>query len=190
MLQSKIDRRRFIQTLLYASGVLALSPIGIARAQALAGAKVIVVGAGMAGLSAARSLVNQGAEVVVLEGRDRIGGRIHTDFSMGPPFEVGAGWIHGPSPDNPARQLADEVGSKYVVTEDDSLQVFEAGGKELSEQRIEAVNAEWQRISEWMDQNLEIDDPRSLEKVIQEQFPGALDDPALRWAFTNSGAIC
>jgi hypothetical protein len=37
-----------------------------------------------------------------------------TDWSLGPPFEVGAGWIHGPDPDNPIRRLADEVGAMLI----------------------------------------------------------------------------
>jgi len=39
--------------------------------------RVVVVGAGVAGLSAAKALQNLGLEVVVLEGQDRLGGRLH-----------------------------------------------------------------------------------------------------------------
>lgn len=45
--------------------------------------KIIVIGAGMAGLGAARTLHEAGYAVRVLEGRDRIGGRTHTDYSLG-----------------------------------------------------------------------------------------------------------
>lgn len=57
---------------------------------------VIVVGAGVAGLAAARSLVREGYEVVILEGRARIGGRIHTvhDGRCPVPIELGAEMIH------------------------------------------------------------------------------------------------
>ena len=44
---------------------------------------VVVIGAGMAGLSAASALRGSGHRVVLLEARDRIGGRIHTDRSLG-----------------------------------------------------------------------------------------------------------
>ena len=57
---------------------------------------VIVIGAGAAGLAAAKSLQTQGYEVLVLEARDRIGGRIHTDHSFAShPIERGAEYIHG-----------------------------------------------------------------------------------------------
>lgn len=66
---------------------------------------VIVIGAGVAGLSAARSLVRGGRDVVVLEGRTRIGGRIHTihDARCPVPIELGAFHHHDWSSDPFAR---------------------------------------------------------------------------------------
>ncbi len=60
-------------------------------------AEVAVLGAGMAGLAAARALHDEGVEVVVLESRDRVGGRIWTDraFAPGVPIELGAEFVHG-----------------------------------------------------------------------------------------------
>lgn len=135
---------------------------------------MVVVGAGISGLAAAKSLLNQGAEVVVVEARDRIGGPIYTDFAMGPPSEVGAGWFHGGSPDNPARQLADAVGSKYALTDDDSLTVLTAAGEEISEDDLEEADEEWEEILEWIDENLESNDTRSLAQVLRARFPDAL----------------
>ncbi|NUQ21359.1 MAG: NAD(P)-binding protein, partial [Gemmatimonadaceae bacterium] len=58
---------------------------------------IIVIGAGVAGLAAARALVRAGEEVRVLEARDRIGGRILTlrDDSLRLPIELGAEFLHG-----------------------------------------------------------------------------------------------
>jgi polyamine oxidase len=56
----------------------------------------IVVGAGMAGLTAARRLHDAGARLVVLEARDRAGGRVHTRHDLGPtPVELGGEFVHG-----------------------------------------------------------------------------------------------
>lgn len=58
--------------------------------------RVIVVGAGIAGLAAAQRLKGAGFEVVVLEARDRIGGRVNTSTNpSGTTVDLGAGWIHG-----------------------------------------------------------------------------------------------
>jgi len=56
---------------------------------------VAIIGAGAAGLGAARTLQNSGRSVLVLEARDRIGGRAHT-VMVGDrlPFDVGCEWLH------------------------------------------------------------------------------------------------
>ncbi|MGQ0797495.1 MAG: flavin monoamine oxidase family protein [Methanobacteriota archaeon] len=58
---------------------------------------VLVIGAGLAGLACARTLHDAGADVVVLEARDRVGGRVWTmrDLVDGAPAEAGAMMIHG-----------------------------------------------------------------------------------------------
>ena len=61
---------------------------------------VIIVGAGPAGLAAARMLASHGHACVVLEARDRVGGRVHTDgSSLSVPVDMGASIITGCAPD-------------------------------------------------------------------------------------------
>jgi monoamine oxidase len=55
---------------------------------------VIVVGAGFAGVTAARELRRRGHRVLVLEARDRIGGRTWTDTRLGRDLEMGGTWVH------------------------------------------------------------------------------------------------
>ncbi|WP_310784614.1 flavin monoamine oxidase family protein [Mycobacterium sp. Z3061] len=84
---------------------------------------VLVIGAGMAGLGAARSLADAGWPVRVLEARDRIGGRVHTTRDWGVPLEMGASWIHGTT-NNPLTELAQRVHADVAPTDyDDSTKL-------------------------------------------------------------------
>lgn len=67
---------------------------------------VIVIGAGMAGASAANLLAKRGVEVKVVEARDRVGGRIFSLEKDGKFFEMGAQYIHGASEGNNLFTLA------------------------------------------------------------------------------------
>jgi monoamine oxidase len=75
---------------------------------------VVVVGAGFAGLSAARDLVRLGHDVVVLEGRDRVGGRSSTTTIAGTPVDLGGTFV-GPTQDA-VIALAKELGCESVRT--------------------------------------------------------------------------
>ena len=77
-------------------------------------ADVVVVGAGFAGLSAARNLARLGYEVVVLEGRDRVGGRSSTTTIAGIPVDLGGTFI-GPTQDA-VKELARELGCETTPT--------------------------------------------------------------------------
>lgn len=70
---------------------------------------VVIIGAGAAGLAAARTAKASGLSFVVIEARQRIGGRTVTDTSLGVPFDGGATFIHF-SDKNPWTQIAADLG--------------------------------------------------------------------------------
>ena len=91
-------------------------------------ADFVVVGAGLAGLAAARDLTAAGASVVVLEARDRVGGRtLNEDIGDGKVVEVGGQWI-GPTQDRLAA-LAAEVGVDTFPTHTAGENLLERSGR-------------------------------------------------------------
>ncbi len=90
--------------------------------------EVVVVGAGLAGLVAARELVAQGREVLVLEARDRVGGRLLNEpIGDGKVVEVGGQWI-GPGQDRLAA-LAGELGVETFPTHSEGQNLIEHNGR-------------------------------------------------------------
>jgi monoamine oxidase len=77
---------------------------------------VVVVGAGMAGLTAARTLAEAGLKVLVVEAQDRIGGRIWTRHVGDEAIELGAEFIHGRPPE------------LWALIEEAGLETYERGG--------------------------------------------------------------
>jgi monoamine oxidase len=89
---------------------------------------VVVIGAGAAGLLAARELGRKGHRVVVLEARERVGGRIftHADRRVPLPIELGAEFIHGEAPET--RRLLRE---SSLVAWDVSGETWRVRGRQL-----------------------------------------------------------
>lgn len=108
--------------------------------------RVIVLGAGIAGLTAARRLAQRGVEVVVIEARNRVGGRIHTwDMAQNrtwdpalqsspgvhAPIDLGASFIHGIE-GNPVKQLEKDVSLKHAATSKTTLIASSVGARPAS----------------------------------------------------------
>lgn len=90
-------------------------------------ADCVVVGAGLAGLSAARALEAAGRSVVVLEARDRVGGRtVNEPLGDGQVVELGGQWV-GPGQDQ-VKGLIDELGLETFATFGEGQSLFERGG--------------------------------------------------------------
>ncbi|MBV6657858.1 MAG: FAD-dependent oxidoreductase [Devosiaceae bacterium] len=88
-----------------------------------------IVGAGVSGLAAAQVLSETGVSVQIFEARDRIGGRIWTDASLGVPLDLGGSWIHGDE-GNPLVDLAAQAGARTLETRMTDV-VLGDGGKRL-----------------------------------------------------------
>lgn len=116
--------------------------------------RVIVVGAGTAGLSASRMLKQAGYQVQILEASSRTGGRIHTDTSLGVPVDLGAAWLHGAGSANPLVELFDASGAGHFVSDADSMGLYRQGA-EISDELYEAIE---ELYDEWMA------DARSMRK--------------------------
>jgi monoamine oxidase len=127
--------------------------------------RVIVVGAGIAGLAAARRLADEGVDVVVLEARDRIGGRIWTDRSLGRPIDLGAMWLEG-TRGNPLAAIA-----RRTRRFDYRLELYQDGVR-LDADRIERLAA--RRIRDVRSRSVRRDRP------LAQAFPSL--DPAVAWA--------
>lgn len=90
MAMHTLPRRRFLSS----AAVLPLVP-ALTRSARASDVDVVVIGAGAAGLSAARTLIDQGKSVSVLEARARTGGRAYTESNtFGVPYDQGCHWLH------------------------------------------------------------------------------------------------
>src|SRR5271168_2050778 len=118
-------------------------------AEAVIDADVAIVGAGAAGLAAARRLLDLGLRVRVLEARDRIGGRSHTVVtSSGYAADLGCGWLHS-ADRNPWVPIARKLG----FTVDQTLPGW--GERLVRSGYSRAEQDEWVRTREDFYQRLE-----------------------------------
>jgi len=104
---------------------------------------VLVIGAGAAGIAAARTLIAAGRSVVVLEARHRIGGRAWTESeSLGTPFDHGAAWLHD-AEHNPVRDLADELGIALTDTDANRHEITFRDERRLDGPAMRGWDAAW-----------------------------------------------
>jgi monoamine oxidase len=107
--------------------------------------KVIIIGAGIAGLAACNRLTELGFEAHILEARNRSGGRISTDYTFGTPFGQGASWIHGEK-GNPMTRLADEFQANKVIVDSNKFMTLDRNGHPYSENEIQQFNQKFDSL--------------------------------------------
>src|ERR1700734_2696219 len=99
--------------------------------------KIVIVGAGIAGLAAAQELLANGFEVIIVEARNRCGGRIWVDDSLGlgMPLAKGARWIHGID-NNPLMQWVQKLSIPYFTFDYQKMAVFDRNGQAIIREKI------------------------------------------------------
>ncbi|KAG1361130.1 polyamine oxidase 5 [Cocos nucifera] len=117
---------------------------------------VIVIGGGISGIAAARALTNASFKVILLESRNRLGGRVHTDYSFGCPVDMGASWLHGVCNENSLAPFIRGLGLRLYRTSGDnsvlydhdleSYALFDMNGCQVPQQLVIRVGETFERI--------------------------------------------
>ena len=105
---------------------------------------IVIVGGGLAGLTAAQIFEEQNIPYVLLEGSDKLGGRISTVQWQGGTLELGAQWVTGCSSKNPIYQIAIEQlnlqGQIDEQNENGSIMVRSSQGKDITSEALKVMD--------------------------------------------------
>jgi monoamine oxidase len=140
-----MNRREVLQG--FGAGAL-LGAFGRPVVAATATPDVLVIGAGGAGLAAAKELLAQGVSVLVLEARGRIGGRAFTDDSLGVAWDRGCSWLESANV-NPWMGYARQNG--FEVHEDRAARVMYDGARRMDESETAGYRAVTERMGRELD---------------------------------------
>ncbi len=113
----------------------------------------IVVGAGIAGAGAASTLKKNGeSSVLVLEGRDRLGGRLYSEKVGGYTVNLGASWVHGLR-GNPLVSLAKQAGVALSKERSDyeDTKTYYASGKPVPTGAEASYDATWEKFEKYLE---------------------------------------
>ena len=181
LLQRPLTRGQFLHGALRVGAALAVGPavVGCARTPSKQRAEVraIVIGAGIAGIAAADTLRRAGVDVVVLEARSRIGGRIWSAPMDGVHAELGASWVHGLR-DNPLVRELERFGVRRRAVEDEWPALADAAGA-IATSEVERAGARVERAMAKASARAEaLDADVPLARVLDGH---AAPDPVMRW---------
>lgn len=138
---------------------------------------VLVIGAGLSGLVAANQLASD-LKVTVLEARQRIGGRIHTDRSWGFPVELGRGELRSESaPDWLAEQSFLSINPRERKLYDISGKLIEAAADKIAAKRYDAMLPEVHQSLEYSPRDLSVKE--ALDHFLLDKISGKVS-PAER----------
>ncbi|MFQ3583504.1 MAG: NAD(P)/FAD-dependent oxidoreductase [Cyanobacteriota bacterium] len=180
VVQRRIKRRELLRLsqMVLAGSVLSLgSNLGTHNSYASQKPTVLILGAGLAGLAAAKTLTQAGYSVQVLEARDRIGGRTWTSQTWADaPVDMGASWIHGLD-GNPLTTLAQSISADLVTTDPENAWVYGPAGDVLDEAG-ESQLEEWiERVEKVLRQGQNRDPDQSVHGTVLAALNGSTLSP-------------
>lgn len=134
--------------------------------------RILVLGAGLAGLAAAQELKKQGHDVIVIEARNRIGGRIWTSHTWADmPLDLGATWIHGVK-GNPITELANQTKAPRLFTYYQKTNTYNSQGLLLSETEANLLENLKQQIEDLIESAQAQDQDISIRQAIEPLLKG------------------
>lgn len=162
-----MNRREFLILLGWMLASTRLQGPALARSRE----KILILGAGMAGLTAAQTLHHQGCQVQVLEGRQRLGGRIWTSGQWpDAPVDLGASWIHGVK-GNPLTALAAQLKAETVLTRYESYVTYGPAGQPLSKSQEDELERLRLRVEAVIQKAQDRDPDQSLQAALEAGLP-------------------
>lgn len=174
-----MQRRKFIKNTITGLPIVIITPSLLSSCsndgdgQKTNGKTVIVVGAGISGLAAAKKLKENGFNVIVLEAQSKVGGRLKTNRSLGVAFDEGASWIHGTA-GNPITSLAQQAGMNTAFTDDESILAYDLGGVLHSDSNFSDTEDKFYTVLETLKNNGS--STKSFETVFNELYPTFCND--------------
>lgn len=152
---------------------------------------IIVIGAGMAGIAAAKQLQSFGYKVIVLEARDRPGGRVHTDSSLGGEIDLGASIITGLE-GNPLTVLCKQLFIKLHPLHYE-CPIFDIDGKLIEKSTDEKVEQEFNRVLDESSKRRDSLPPslgQALRTIWDAKSASPLEQRLFNWHIANLEYAC
>ncbi|MBK9742196.1 MAG: FAD-dependent oxidoreductase [Saprospiraceae bacterium] len=174
-----MQRRKFIKDTITGLPIVIITPSLLSSCnnegdgQKANGKTVIIVGAVISGLAAAKKLKENGFNVIVLEAQSKVGGRLKTNRSLGVAFDEGASWIHGTA-GNPIASLAQQAGMNTAFTDDESILAYDLGGVLHSDSNFSDTEDKFYSVLETLKNNGS--STKSFETVFNELYPTYCND--------------
>lgn len=145
---------------------------------------VVVIGAGAAGIGAGRRLAKAGVRFVVLEARDRIGGRAHTITANGLPLDLGCEWLHS-AEHNVMTGIAEASG--FTVDRSEAPWRRQSGGHGITPADLADFGETFQRFEKRIDAEAEKNAPRPASEYLE---PGSRWTAMMNAIFSYISGAC